>query len=93
MNRGRIPSRQKYGSGRSGFLTGGQTTGNDPPTIPLTVSASEHANTNSTAQIRTAIEVLKSGEHINHNAVNAVVESCRTPDSATSKLATRRKSG
>ncbi len=31
--------------------------------------------TPSTAQIRTAIEVLKKyGEHINHNAVNAVVE-------------------
>jgi len=31
--------------------------------------------TPSTAQIHTAIEVLKKfGEHINHNAVNAVVE-------------------
>ena len=31
--------------------------------------------TPSTAQIRTAIDVLKKyGEHINHNAVNAVVE-------------------
>ena len=31
--------------------------------------------TPSTAQIRTAIEVLKKfGEHINHNAVNTVVE-------------------
>ena len=31
--------------------------------------------TPSTAQIRTAIEVLKKfGEHLNHNAVNSVVE-------------------
>jgi hypothetical protein len=31
--------------------------------------------TPSTAQIRTAIEVLKKfGEHINHNAVNAMIE-------------------
>jgi hypothetical protein len=32
--------------------------------------------TPSTAQIRTAIEVLKKlGEHINHNAVNTMIES------------------
>jgi hypothetical protein len=77
VSRGRIRSRQLKCDGHNGFQNAGQDTGKNSRTNHLTASVSEHLimQTPSTAQIRTAIEVLKKfGEHINHNAVNTMVE-------------------
>lgn len=78
VNRGHIRSRQLNRDGHNGFPNADQDTDKNSRTSHLTASASEHLimQTPSTAQIRTAIEVLKKlGEHINHNAVNTMIES------------------
>lgn len=77
MNRGRIRSRQLNREGHNGFPNADQDTDKNSRTSHLTASAFEHLimQTPSTAQIRTAIEVLKTfGEHINHNAAHLVIE-------------------
>jgi hypothetical protein len=77
VNRGHIRSQQLNRDGHNGSPNADQDTDKNSRTSHLTASASEHLimQTPSTAQIRTAIEVLKKfGEHINHNAVNTVIE-------------------